>query len=124
MTLEDDLRSIEVAEDLFELLGLTFEKRVLVIHRLHVLKRFGEVFESIATKSAHRPEAERRELYREALRAAHDEFASPALTRPSVFAGVRRGLVELGSGGLLRKAAPQASVPSTPAAEGHARKPT
>jgi hypothetical protein len=40
------------------------------------------VFESIATTSAHRPHAERRDLYREALRAAHDEFASPASTRP------------------------------------------
>ena len=38
----DSIGQMEEAEDLFALLGETYQASVLRIHRLHILKRFGE----------------------------------------------------------------------------------
>jgi nitrogenase-stabilizing/protective protein len=75
--LVDEIARMEVAEDLFALLGQTYQTSVLRVHRLHVLKRFGE---AIAEVENGKPasDVERRELYAKALRQAHDAFADGA----------------------------------------------
>ena len=41
MRLADELAQVECAEDLFARFGVDFDPRVMVVHRLRVLKRFG-----------------------------------------------------------------------------------
>jgi nitrogenase-stabilizing/protective protein len=70
------LAQMEEAEDLFALLGETYQASVLRIHRLHILKRFGEAMAEVDRRQPP-PESDdqRRTLYAKALREAHDAYA-------------------------------------------------
>lgn len=75
-TLAQDIAHMEMAEDLFALLGETYQASVLRVHRLHILKRFGEAMAEVEQRqSPPRTDEERRALYARALREAHDAFA-------------------------------------------------
>jgi nitrogenase-stabilizing/protective protein len=79
--LVDEVARMEVAEDLFALLGQSYQASVLRIHRLHILKRFGEAIAEVeSAKPGPASDVERRELYAKALRKAHDAFADGAGT--------------------------------------------
>jgi len=74
--LVDEIARMETAEDLFALLGQTYQASVLRVHRLHILKRFGEAIAEVeSTKPSPASDVERRELYASALHKAHDAFA-------------------------------------------------
>ena len=81
MRLADELAHVDCAEDLFARLGVDFDPRVMAVHRLHVLRRFGIEVRRVETQSASMNEAERRRLYQRALTDAHAHFANP--TRPA-----------------------------------------
>jgi nitrogenase-stabilizing/protective protein len=73
--LADRIAGMEAAEDLFALLEETYQASVLRVHRLHILKRFGEAMAEVERR---RPppanDEQRRILYARALREAHDAF--------------------------------------------------
>ncbi len=76
---------MEAAEDLFAFLGETYLASVLRVHRVHILKRFGEAMVEIDKgRPPPRNEAQRRVLYAQALRAAHDAFVNGAVVEPFV----------------------------------------
>jgi len=84
--LTEEIARMEAAEDLFALLGEIYQPSVLRVHRLHILKRFGE---AMAEVDRRRPppqtDEQRRVLYAKALRDAHDAFAdSDAAVEPFV----------------------------------------
>lgn len=91
------IAAMESAEDLFALLGESYRGSVLRVHRLHILKRFGEAMAALERRQP--PPAddeERRLLYGRALREAHDAFAQAGTVeplvrrRPPVLVAIRR----------------------------------
>jgi nitrogenase-stabilizing/protective protein len=75
--LADEIAHMEAAEDLFALLGETYQASVLRVHRLHILKRFGEAMVEVESRRpAPSTDEQRRALYAKALREAHDAFAT------------------------------------------------
>jgi len=72
----ENIAQMEDAEDLFALLGETYQASVLRIHRLHILKRFGDAMAEVDRRQPPPgSDQERRGLYAKALRDAHDAFA-------------------------------------------------
>jgi hypothetical protein len=69
-----ELEPMERAEDLFLAYGVPFDPRILSIHRLAILRRFGLRLAHMGTT----PEDadQRRRLLAEALAEAHDFFAN------------------------------------------------
>lgn len=79
--LAEEIASMEAAEDLFALLGETYQASVLRVHRLHILKRFGEAMAELDSRlPAPSSDEQRRVLYAKALRDAHDAFSSGTAT--------------------------------------------
>jgi nitrogenase-stabilizing/protective protein len=71
----EELSRLARAEEFFDFLGVAYDPRVLAVYRLRLLKRFGL---EMAAIDAHEPRPsapERRRLYAEALRRAHEQFA-------------------------------------------------
>jgi hypothetical protein len=91
------IAEIDCVEDLFKLLKLDFDKHAVKIYRLHMLKYFGQMIEEIEERSPPPSEEDRAILYASALLQAHDRYALRECScEPSVFPGVRQGLVPLG----------------------------
>ncbi len=83
--LAERIAEMEAAEDLFALLGESYQASVLRVHRLHILKRFGEAMAAVdQRRPAPATEDERRSLYARALREAHDAFRDGATVEPFV----------------------------------------
>lgn len=97
MTPKEELAAMEDAEDLFELFGVSYDPRVLTVHRLQFLKYFGGEVADIDKRTPPVDDAARRRLYAEALKKAHDYYASGAAKGTSVFPGLKGRLVELGA---------------------------
>jgi len=75
MSLLEAISSIEGVEDLFALLEVAFDPALLTVHRIAILKRFGQ---EVATLERRRPplsEGERRPLYAAALERTHALYA-------------------------------------------------
>jgi nitrogen fixation protein NifB len=68
-----DLSALDGAEEFFEALGVPFDPRVLAVHRLHVLRRFGLEREAIDREGG-LSDPDRLQRYRAALAGAHDLF--------------------------------------------------
>jgi nitrogenase-stabilizing/protective protein len=77
MRLADELAQVECAEDIFARLGVDFDPRVMAVHRLHVLRRFGIEVQRMETQGTSMSEAERERRYQRALADAHAHFANP-----------------------------------------------
>jgi hypothetical protein len=73
--LAETISTIEVAEDLFALFGETYSPETLRVYRLHILKRFGMEVAMLERRDPPLSEAERTELYAQALRRTHDLYA-------------------------------------------------
>jgi len=96
MALADELAHVDCAEDLFARLGVAFDPRVLAVHRLHVLRRFGIEVRRMETLNPSINETERGRQHAQALADAHAYFASAG--RPAeVLPGLGRGLVQIRS---------------------------
>jgi nitrogenase-stabilizing/protective protein len=96
--LAERIAEIEKAEDLFALLGETYQPSVLRVHRLHILRRFGEVMAQVEERRPPASDEQRRTLLRKALRDAHAAFAGgtggvePFVRRRSpTLVNIRRG---------------------------------
>jgi|WetSurMetagenome_2_1015567.scaffolds.fasta_scaffold1116166_2 hypothetical protein len=72
--LSHELETMETAEDLFVAYGVPFDARVLTIHRLAILRRFGLRLARIGTSLEDADQ--RRRVVVEALAEAHAFFAN------------------------------------------------
>jgi len=94
--LEEKIKNIESVEELFALLKLDFDKHTVRVHRLHILKAFGDIVASIEARKPAPTEEERRILYASALLQAHDRYAfGNCSCEPPVFPGLRQNLIPL-----------------------------
>ena len=75
MNLREDIAQIDAAEDLFRLLDVAFDPAVLAVHRIAVLKRFGQEVELLERRQPPLSEDERRPLYAAALQRTHALYA-------------------------------------------------
>ncbi len=84
MSVLDDLRRLSTAEDFFTYLNVAYEKKVLDVARLHILRRMGE---KLSRESAGAPEDEAaaRSLYRTHLEEAYADFVARSPLEERVF---------------------------------------
>jgi len=95
--LAERIAEIECVEDLFSLFKLDFDKYAVRVYRLQMLRYFGQIVAEIESRSPPPSEEDRSILYASALLQAHDRYAlGDCSCEPSVFPGVRQGLVPLG----------------------------
>ena len=95
MRLAEELVHVDRAEDLFARLGVDFDPRVIAVHRLHVLRRFGIEVQRMETRSPCMNGAERERLYQRALTEAHAHFANTARSAEPSLPGLGRSLVQI-----------------------------
>ena len=75
MNLLEAIANIECAEDLFALLDVAFNPAVLAVHRIAILKRFGQELEVLERRRPPLSESERPALYAAALERTHELYA-------------------------------------------------
>ena len=95
MRLVDELARVDCAEDLFVRFGVGFDPRVMAVHRLRVLRRFGIEVQRMETHGPSMNEAERERLYQQALAEAHAHFANPFGPAEPPLPGFIGGLVKI-----------------------------
>jgi hypothetical protein len=95
MSLADELAQVECAEDLFARFGVDFDPRVMVVHRLRVLKRFGVEVRRMETQSPSMSVAERERMYQRALTEAQAQFANPTRSTEPLLPGFGASLVQI-----------------------------
>ena len=91
------LGSLSAAEEFFDFLDVPYERAVLNVNRLHILKRFHQYMRTTA-KLENLNEYEQRSLCRELLTRAHQDFvrSTPAQEKVfKVFQDAEGGHVEL-----------------------------
>ena len=76
MDLAQAIANIECAEDLFALLEVPFDAAVLGVHRVQILKRFGQELDVLERRRPPLTEVERLPLYVTALQRTHALYAS------------------------------------------------
>ncbi len=78
MSFEDDLETLESAEDFLCFFGVEYDPAIVQVNRLHILQRFHDY---LAATTLPDDEAARRAVYREWLERAYQDFVeSDALT--------------------------------------------
>ena len=95
MRLDEWLAQAETAEDIFERLGLEPDPRVLAVHRLHILRRFGRKVAEIDSQADALADDERWRRYAAALKWAHEQYEAGGGAQEPVFSGTAPGLVRL-----------------------------
>ena len=75
MSLVEAIANIERAEELFGLLDVAFDPAVLAVHRIAILKRFGQELGVLERRQPPLSEAERLSLYAAALDRTHAIYA-------------------------------------------------
>ncbi len=93
MNLREDIAQIDAAEDLFRLLDVAFDPAVLAVHRIAVLKRFGQEVELLERRQPPLSEDERRPLYAGALQRTHALYARGGSDRELSFRARPRDVV-------------------------------
>ncbi len=92
----EQVKNVDSIEELFALLKLDFDKHTVNVHRMHILRKFGEIIETIDARDPAPAEDERRLLYTSALLQAHDQYLTGQCScEPPVFPGLRKDLVTL-----------------------------
>ena len=71
-----ELGQVERAEDFFEALGVSYDRRVVTVHRTQILRLFGAAVAALEASIPFLGEAALRATLRGALRDAHDHLAS------------------------------------------------
>jgi len=103
MNLVEAIANIEGVEDLFALLDIVFDPAVLAVHRIAILKRFGQEVATLERRQPPLAENERRPLYAAALERTHAIYARGGSDVEPFFRPRPRDLV--GADRLRRKAA-------------------
>jgi hypothetical protein len=75
MNTSQAIAHMEAAEDLFALLGVAFDPAVLAVHRVAILRRFGQEVAVLERRRPRLTEVERRPLFGAALQRAHGLYA-------------------------------------------------
>jgi hypothetical protein len=75
MTTAQAIARMETAEDLFTLLEVAFDPAVLGVHRVAILRRFGQEVAALERRRPPLAEAERGPLFAAALRRTHGLYA-------------------------------------------------
>jgi nitrogenase-stabilizing/protective protein len=81
----DDLRRLSAAEDIFAYLDVPYEKRVLDVARLHILRRMGDTLARAASEASDVHEAATRARYKAHLEAAYADFVARSPLDERVF---------------------------------------
>lgn len=92
------LREIERLEDIFEWLCVKYDVRVLEVHRMRILRRFGQELQKIDVFDPRPSEEEVRNLYAKALAEIHDQCRRGMREAVPVFRGLSEQLVQLRRG--------------------------
>ncbi len=98
------IADIESAEELFDLLGESYGQHTLRVHRVRILKRFGQEVARLEETAPLLAEEARRGLYAATLRRIHDEYArgegpeNLALVREPELVTLRRPVRRKGGG--------------------------
>jgi hypothetical protein len=71
-----ELGQVERAEDFFEALGVSYDRRIVTVHRTQILRLFGAAVAALEASIPFLGEAALRATLRGALRDAHDHLAS------------------------------------------------
>jgi hypothetical protein len=95
MRLADELDQVECAEDLFARFGVDLDPRVMVVHRLRVLRRFGVEVRRMETQIPSMNEAERERMYQRALTEAQAHFSNPPDSAEPLLPGFDPSLVQI-----------------------------
>lgn len=75
MDLREAIGQIDTAEDLFAMFGIAFDSAVLAVHRIAILRRFGQELEALERRRPPLSEGERPSLYAVALLRTHELYA-------------------------------------------------
>lgn len=78
------LASLSAAEEFFEMLGVPYERAVINVNRLHILKRFHQYLRNHAALEKLN-EHEQRNVCRELLARAHQDFVRSTPAQEKVF---------------------------------------
>lgn len=101
MDLDTLLQRIESAEDLFVELGVPFDARVIAVHRMRILRRFGRELAQLSQSIDLGNETDKRAHYAAALNGIYEQCARGMRELAPVFRGFDQQLVQL-----RRKGAP------------------
>lgn len=80
--LELDMEALESAEDFLEYFSIEHDSTVVQVNRLHILQRFHDY---LSAGSLPAEEGPRRELYRELLQSAYEDFVNSNALTEKVF---------------------------------------
>ena len=95
MSVLEDIRRLSAAEEIFAYLDVPYEKRILDVARLHILRRMGETLAREAASGAGgEDEAAARERYRAHLQAAYADFVARSPLDERVFKGLKDAVRE------------------------------
>jgi hypothetical protein len=92
------LPEIECLEDIFDALRVEFDPRVLDVHRMRILRRFGQELQKIDRLEPQPSEEAVRTLYATALAEIHDQCQRGLREPVPVFRGLSEKLVQLRRG--------------------------
>lgn len=81
----DDFLKLTNAEDFFEFFDLTYDRQIFNVNRLHILKLFSEYIAEIDSKHALATEAEKFDLYRDALQRSYERFLTETAQQTKLF---------------------------------------
>jgi hypothetical protein len=89
------LREIERLEDIFETLRVEFDQRVIDLHRMRILRRFGQEIQKIDDLVPRPNEEQVRTLYAAALAKIYEQCRRGTREPEPVFRGLSQQLVQL-----------------------------
>jgi hypothetical protein len=89
------LQQMESVEDLFVVLDVPCDARVVAVHRMRILRRFGSEARAIDDATQAHSEDELKARYREALVMIHEQCARGMRESEPVFRGLAQQLVQL-----------------------------
>lgn len=92
------LNEIERLEDIFEILNIEFDPHVLDVHRMRILRRFGQEIERIDAIEPRPSELDVRSMYATALAEIHGQCRRGMREPVPVFRGLSNQLVQLRRG--------------------------
>jgi nitrogenase-stabilizing/protective protein len=84
LTLED-FKKITVTEEYFEFFNLPYDRKLVNVNRLHILKQFSQFMSDIDSNYPDLQEAEKLNKYRDALLKAYEVFLSKSPLETKLF---------------------------------------